>query len=200
MGVRFSPGAFLDMNIDVEKQRIRSEVRAELRTRGGVERLRKSRSIVAKIQKMDVFQQARTIMFYYATEEEVATQELIEVALESGKQVTLPYIDQATDEIRPSIVRSLNDDLGRGSYGIMEPKPGKRRSIELNQIDLIFVPGLAFDHKCHRLGRGKGYYDRFLETVPPHVKRFGLAFDFQVLDSIPVSDSDVSLDEVITNE
>ena len=73
------------------------------------------------------------------------------------------------------------------------------KAFDVNRLDLVFVPGLAFDLKNHRLGRGKGYYDRFLKTLPAHVKRWGLTFDFQLFNSIPVDGSDAPVDKVITN-
>ena len=187
------------MDIDLEKEKIRKIVRAELKKRPETERLNKSRAIAAKILNTDAFREAKTVMFYYAADEEVTTQKLIEEAFKTGKQVALPYIDQAAGEIQASIVENLSDDLARGSYDIMEPKPQKRKKIELDEIDLVLVPGLAFDRKGHRLGRGKGYYDRFLKTLPSGVKRYGLAFDFQMMEHIPANDSDARVDFVITN-
>jgi 5-formyltetrahydrofolate cyclo-ligase len=175
-------------------------MRAMLGNQKETERLNKSREIAEKILETEAFQKAKTIMFYDATDKEVTARELIEKALNEGKQVLLPYVDQMVSEIRPSLVKNLEDDLRRGNYDIMEPKPEKRRQVELNEIDLVLVPGLAFDRKGNRLGRGKGYYDRFLKILPPKAKRYGLAFDFQILARIPINDFDVRVDSVITNE
>ena len=188
------------MDINLEKEKIRKTMRAQLQTQTEKERLSKSRAIAAKILNINAFRQAKTVMFYYATDKEVATQELIQEALKEGKQVLLPYVDQTIRGIRPSMIENLNHDLAPGSYDILEPKPEKRKAVELSEIDLVLVPGLAFDRKGNRLGHGKGYYDRFLKTLPNRAKRYGLAFDFQVLDQVPINDFDVRLDLVLTNE
>jgi 5-formyltetrahydrofolate cyclo-ligase len=121
-------------------------------------------------------------------------------AQKKGKRILLPFIDQKVRQMHPSLLEDLEHDLVCGSYGIMEPKLEKRKKIELNEIGLALVPGLAFDRTGNRLGRGQGYYDRFLSLLPKQVKCVGLAFDFQVLDQIPVSDSDIRLDLIVTND
>lgn len=188
------------MSIDVEKEKIRKAMRFELKKHPETDRVNKSRVITEKISNLEPFQKAKTIMFYDATDEEVSTRELMERAKRKGKRILLPYVDQAAGKIRPSIINDLDKDLTHGNYDIMEPRPEKRRAIPLNEIDVVLVPGLAFDRKGNRLGRGKGYYDQFLSLLPKQVKRFGLAFDFQVLSRIPVNDLDVPLDLVVTND
>ena len=187
------------MNKALEKEKIRELMRAKLRSQPEEERVHKNQVITNQILKMKVFQQAKTILFYYALPEEVSTKQLIEEAIQMGKSAALPYVDLKAGDLWPSIIENLKADLASGNYGMMEPKPEQRRAIALEKIDLVLVPGLAFDLKGHRLGRGKGYYDRFLKTLPERVMCYGLAFDFQLLESIPVDSWDESLDQVITN-
>jgi len=84
-----------------------------------------------------------------------------------------------------------------GGYGILEPK--NPRAIDTNLLDCVLVPGIAFDRGGHRLGRGRGYYDRFLATLPCRVTRYGLAFDIQMFDHVPATASDVKVDRVFVN-
>ena len=88
-----------------------------------------------------------------------------------------------------------NVSLKRGPYGVCEP--AVRKSISLKQIDLVIVPGVAFDKKRNRLGRGKGCYDRFLKTLPADTPSIGLAFDFQIIPSVPSHKHDVSVKKLI---
>lgn len=83
-----------------------------------------------------------------------------------------------------------------GQYGILEPV--KKCRVSPEKIGLVVVPGIAFDKKGNRLGRGKGYYDRFLELLPESVPRIGLAFDFQILPFLPVNPHDLSVDSTIS--
>ena len=86
------------------------------------------------------------------------------------------------------------NDLATGCYGIKEPT-GKVFT-DFAKIDVAIIPGVAFDRQGHRLGRGKGYYDRLL-SVMPQVYKIGLCFDFQVVDNVPVDSHDIRMDEVI---
>jgi 5-formyltetrahydrofolate cyclo-ligase len=85
--------------------------------------------------------------------------------------------------------------LKKGPYGICEPVV--QRFVKREDLDLVIVPGVAFDRRGNRLGRGKGYYDRFLKKLPNEAISFGLAFDFQILPSLPATKTDVSVNKVI---
>ena len=99
-----------------------------------------------------------------------------------------------------SFVRSLRSGLRRGAYGILEPKKESCKPLDLSALDLVLVPGIAFDKKNHRLGRGLGYYDRFLQNLPSHIPTIGLAFDFQVVPRLPhLQVHDAQLSHVIVN-
>jgi 5-formyltetrahydrofolate cyclo-ligase len=82
-------------------------------------------------------------------------------------------------------VTSLKTDLETGPYGVKQPADDPAKTLAHDCLDIVIVPGVAFDRKNHRLGRGGGYYDRFLGSLPAHVRTVGLAFDFQVVDSLP---------------
>lgn len=85
------------------------------------------------------------------------------------------------------------EDLKQGSYGIWEPETQREY---INKIDLVIVPGIAFDKNKCRLGRGKGYYDRYF--MNKRIKKIGIGFDFQLLDEVPTSSFDIKMDKVIT--
>jgi 5-formyltetrahydrofolate cyclo-ligase len=87
--------------------------------------------------------------------------------------------------------------LKLGPYGVHEPV--EEKCLRLADLDLIIVPGLAFDKSGNRLGRGKGYYDRFLSKLPSDTQSVGLAFDFQILPFVPTTEHDVSVTRVISN-
>ena len=135
---------------------------------------------------------AETILMYYSLADEVNTHEAVDALVRSGKTVLLPrVIDGENMEIR---IYESRDDLAPGHYGIMEPT-GKLYTCYEN-IDVAVVPGMAFDAAGHRLGRGKGYYDRFLPKAT-HAYKIGVCFDFQKRAAIPADDFDVTMDCVI---
>jgi len=157
--------------------------------------LRKSRLIAEQLWKLPAIQQARNILFYASMPGEVDTLAMIEKAIFSGKQVALPIVEQNQRKIIPTLISSM-EDVHIGTYGITEPK-SPHKALALKDIDAVIVPGLAFDKQHHRLGRGAGYYDRFLRTLPKTVTTVGLAFDFQLTESLPTEAHDTRLQQVI---
>ena len=138
--------------------------------------------------------EAKTIMAYYSLPDEVNTHSLIDDLVSEGKTVLLPKVMGVdTMELRRYTGR---DDLQEGVYHILEPV-GKPFT-DYAAIDLILVPGLAFDAAGHRLGRGRGYYDRFLHSrVGFYCVKIGICFDFQKVDEVPVDAFDIPVDKVI---
>jgi len=155
---------------------------------------RKSRTIKEKLFRTQVFQKAKTVMFYIAFRGEVKTGEMIKEARKLGKIVAVPVCKKDRITLRPSIL-DANAELKKGPYGIYEP--ALERSVRLKDLDLVIVPGVAFDKKGRRLGRGKGFYDRFLKRLTKDTVSVGLAFDFQILPFLPATTHDVSVNKVI---
>ena len=138
--------------------------------------------------------EAQTIMAYYSLPDEVNTHALIDELVAEGKTVLLPKVTGAdTMELRRYTGRA---DLQEGAYHILEPVG--EPFTDLSAIDLILVPGLAFDAAGHRLGRGRGYYDRFLHSKNrPYCVKIGVCFDFQKVDDVPVDAHDLAMDKVV---
>ena len=138
--------------------------------------------------------EAQTIMAYYSLPDEVNTHALIDELVAEGKTVLLPKVMGAdTMELRRYTGRA---DLQEGAYHILEPVG--EPFTDLAAIDLILVPGLAFDAAGHRLGRGRGYYDRFLHSKNrPYCVKIGVCFDFQKVDEVPVDVHDIAMDKVV---
>lgn len=156
----------------------------------------KSLMIISRLKQLEEFSKAKVVMTYVSKSDEVDTIRLIRDMLKSGKRVVVPVVDKEKKELIPCEISSL-EELGSGAFGVMEPKPNNARVVDLNEIDLVIVPGRAFDKKCNRLGRGMGYFDRFLKK-PIKSKVVGLAFSEQIFDKIPVDENDVKVDAVVT--
>jgi len=176
------------------KSEIRSKILLKLKTQKEETRERKSRVILRKLFRQEEFVKAKVVMFYIAFDGEVNTGEMIKAAQRLGKTVTVPVCRKDSLTLRPCV---LDQDTGleKGPYGVYEPKC--RKFVNLEDLDLLVVPGVAFDKKGTRLGRGKGCYDRFLEKIPGDTPAVGLAFDFQILPKLPASAHDVSVKKVL---
>ena len=180
-----------------EKQRIRDSVLSNLKKQRREERGRRSLKIKKKLFLLSEFSKAKTVMFYISRPEEVDTWGIIRGALKRGKKVVVPITNVSKGRLE--IVRLLNLDRGlvMGPYGIYEPEESCRRPVPINQIDLVMVPGVAFDKQGNRLGHGKGYYDRFLRLIPRQVPVVGLAFSFQLLENLPHTSHDIPVSRVL---
>lgn len=120
----------------------------------------------------------------------------MEESWRKGKKVFVPRIDPGLKRMRMVQIENL-ESLKPGRYGILEPAPGSGRPGDPGDLDLAVVPGMAFDREGGRLGRGKGYFDRFLQEAGRAYK-IGLAFKFQLVEKVPCEAHDVRVDEVLT--
>ncbi len=176
---------------------LRNKLRSKLKTLAESARKKKSRIIIARLLRTRAFREAEHIFTYVALPEEVDTKPMIRRAIHLGKKIYIPRVEPASHRLAVYRIRGLKSGVRRGAYGILEPS-GKSMPVDLSRLDLLIVPGLGFDRKGRRLGRGKGYFDRFLKKVPKTVK-IGLAFREQILPRIPAEAHDVTMDRVITD-
>ncbi len=168
------------------KTELRQKVLTLLREQKEEERLAKSLVILDKLLKKLEFQKALTVLFYAAFDGEVDTFEMMQRAQQLGKRIGLPYIVRKEKRMIPTVVESIEKDLVAGPYGVKQPRETSReKTLSPDELDLVIVPGLAFDRHNHRLGRGQGYYDRFLKGLSARIPTIGLAFDFQIVDHLP---------------
>lgn len=152
-----------------------------------------AKKLFAQMQAFDPYRQARMTMAYMACRGEISLAPAIADMLESGRTPVLPRCE-APGLMTARRIRAVND-LMPGAYGLLEP--GERCEIvRPEEIDLILVPGTAFDREGHRLGQGGGYYDRFLKES--RALRAGVCHEFALLDSVPFEAHDEIMDYIIT--
>ena len=179
------------------KEQLRTTLLRRLKQQKEDERRRRSQTIRRKVFRLTAFRRAHTIGCYVALPYEVQTWQLIEEMLAQGKRVVVPVM-QPRNRLRLAEVRDPASDLAPGRFGVWEPKPGLRRPVPISEVDLLFVPGIAFDRRGHRLGHGQGYIDRFLARVSKTTTTIGLAFRFQLLDHLPTDPHDHAVQTVLT--
>jgi 5-formyltetrahydrofolate cyclo-ligase len=161
---------------------------------------RKSDEIRRKLLGMREFSEAGTILFYLALADEVQTRKMIEYSLKLGKIVAVPLIDSQNKQILISELKDPEKELESGTLGILQPKKNFYRPLKVEQLDLVIVPGVAFDKRGNRLGFGKGFYDRFLRKAPDRTKSIALAFELQLVDDIQPQSHDVAVNYIITEK
>lgn len=158
----------------------------------------KSEQIKKRLFEQDAFKKSKTVMFYVGKGDEVQTKDMILESMEMGKIVSVPYIKGGSREMHASLLKSFDRDLTKGEYGILSPKKESYRPINASSLDLIIIPGVCFDKNGNRIGRGGGYYDRFLKLVSKKVILIGLAFDFQIVSSVSYDGKDIPVHIIVT--
>ena len=159
------------------------------------ERMKASHKIVTNLLENPIYKSSSTIMAYASMPEEIQLNELFDNAFDSDKTLAIPLII-GSGTMRPVFLPSM-DSLEAGDFGILTVRQDCRKFVDFSDIDCIIVPGAAFDRSGNRLGLGGGYYDRFLKRVP-QAKRIALAFDYQLIDNIPIESHDAKVDVIIT--
>ena len=160
-----------------------------------------SRAICAAFTVLPAYAAAKTVMWYVDAGSEVRTRTTLPEALAHGKRVVVPWCVVETNELELFHLEAM-EELVEGAYKILEPREELRRLpakvVRPEDLDLVMVPGTAFDLRGGRMGQGKGYYDRLLARARPDAPLVALAFDCQIFDEIPVAPHDVFMDLVLT--
>jgi 5-formyltetrahydrofolate cyclo-ligase len=185
------------MNNDKQAQKndLRANIRAIVKGLPSEKRKSDSEKICALLKTQPFFQAARSILFFASLAEEPDLWPLLNETLAGNKMVALPCFDQDNQVYKPRRVTDLHVEILSGKFGIREPVE-TCIAIPPNDLDLILVPGVAFGLDGHRLGRGKGYYDRLLQNFTG--KKNGVAFDEQIVDSVPSEKNDMRMDLILT--
>ncbi|MDD4363003.1 MAG: 5-formyltetrahydrofolate cyclo-ligase [Atribacterota bacterium] len=162
--------------------------------------LDKSNKIANYLIKFDKYQQSENIMLYISTKSEVQTQKIINSAQSDNKNIFIPLIIKEKHDLLPSLIKNFQQELQIGDLGVYEPKINFQRVHPPEILDLVIIPGVAFTRQGYRLGRGGGYYDRFLSKLVQKTCKIALSFDFQIIEKIPVEKHDIAVDYIITEK
>lgn len=177
------------------KAQLRSEIRGILKNLSPGKRKRDSATICTLLQQQTFWQRATSMLFFAPLPNEVDVWPLLAEALAGGKLASLPRFDSRRECYAARRVQHLPREIVTGQFGIREPGAGCSE-IPPASLDLILAPGVAFDLRGHRLGRGRGFYDRLLAGAPG--VKCGVAFDEQIVNEVPAESLDVRMDFVLT--
>jgi len=180
------------------KRELRDRLRKVLADITAEQLAAKSELACRKLVERPEYRKAQTIMVFLSLAHEVDTTPLVLHAWQHDKRVLAPKVSWDQRRMIPVEIRSLTDDLAAGLLGVREPLAGAPYPIDL--IDLVVVPGLAFDAYGNRLGRGRGFYDRFLSNPELKAVACALAIEEQVVDSLPTGPGDRRVHMLVTDQ
>ena len=187
-------------DLTAQKKKIRKEMR-RLRDSLSASDLRsRSDAIEQRLRRLIDKRKAESIMFFIDFESEVQTRNSINRAIDDGKTVIVPVCSMdAGRKLLPSRLLDLQSEVEKSAFGVLEPKPEFRRPFPPEKLDLVVVPGLAFDEKGYRVGYGGGYYDRFLIRCPQAL-HVGVAYEMQMIECAFPSPWDIPVHKIITED
>lgn len=160
----------------------------------------KSNNIINNLFDLDIYKNSSFIMSYVAFRKEVQTENLIKHSLNIQKRIGVPITVPETKKLIVSEINDYDVELSPGHFNILTPKKEYIRETPPTLIDLVVVPGAVFDKNGYRVGYGGGYYDRFLKTLNEKAISIGLAYDFQLVHSVPRSKYDLPVDYILTEK
>lgn len=181
------------ISIQQQKKLLRAEIRQRKAEISFEDKKALSDNIWSQLEELDEFKSAKCVMLYWSMADEVNTQEFIE-KWASDKRIILPCVNDDLLELRE--YRGKEDLKPGDLYHI--PEPSGPLFHEEKEIELIVVPGVAFDMEGNRMGRGKAYYDKFLKRTNSF--KVGVGFNIQILEDIPYDELDVKMDLVLTHK
>lgn len=186
-------------DIQARKQALRQRIIAARDNLTPTLRASSSKHIVDQICGLATYKTARTVLGYLNFGSELAIEAWIRQALTDGKRVLLPRVNRASMLLELFEVKDIDSDVAAGAYGIREPVVERCERFEaLGEIDLILMPGVAFDREGGRLGYGGGYFDKLLAHLPHRPVLIAGAFAMQVVAEVPQEASDYKVDYLIT--
>jgi 5-formyltetrahydrofolate cyclo-ligase len=180
-----------------DKGDIRHQLRAKLTAMTDAQRQSKSLAATAFLTASPEFAAARVVMLYLSTPHELDTAQLALKCWQTQKTVVVPKVSWDQRRMLPVEITSLQTNMTTTGPGIREPASGQ--PIPINMIDLVIVPGMGFTNDGHRIGRGMGFYDRFL-ALPNFIGvSCGMGFEEQIVPKLPVLDHDMALSMLCTD-
>jgi 5-formyltetrahydrofolate cyclo-ligase len=158
-----------------------------------------SAAIVRTFESLPEYAAAKTVMYYVDVRSEVRTRQALPAAIAGSKKIAVPY---CVDGYLRLFHLTRMEDLATGMYGILEPRDELRdlpeKKVDVKEVDLIMVPGVAFDRRGARMGNGLGYYDKLLENARPDAALVAIAFECQLFPEIPVGEHDIFMHKLVT--
>ena len=182
----------------MDKALLRRQLCERLHVLTAEQKEQKSRRACLGLTSCRPFRQASIVMMFLSMPDEIDTTAAIRMAWQEGRTVVVPRVDWDHRTMTPIAVDSLDTNIAIERRGLRNPLSGA--VVDVERIELVVTPGLGFDRQGHRIGRGAGFYDRFFDDLRLRAVRCGLCFSEQVVESVPIEESDRSVDWLVTDE
>lgn len=186
-----------------DKKVLRKEILAKRKIISQKEKAEMDTIIECRFYETKYYKEAEKIFIYISFDSEINTKSMISRAIADGKKVYVPRTEYKTKLMEAIEIKSLDNLIEEEKYGILEPSI-EEPAIDPNELDLIVVPGVAFDRNGGRMGYGAGYYDRYFKRIDnsntKRITKLVLAYDFQILNKVPMNKQDVPIDFIITEK
>jgi len=182
----------------ISKSEIRKQVLSRRDALDASQRASLSKTITARLLALSSYASARCVMAYMSIGSEFETAAFVTDLQAQGKTLVLPRAPRGSRALELYAVRDLQQDLAAGVWGIREPRPDTCRVVQLDEVDFVLVPGVAFTARCERLGYGGGFYDQLIGRFPRRPPLVAAAFALQIVPRLPLSPRDKPVDSVIT--
>lgn len=179
-----------------DKTELRKKIRELKRAVSAEEKLRRSEAVMLRVEALPEFEKARVVLLYWSMADEVQTHDFVNRWYDK-KVLLLPCVEG--DDLLLRQYTGPECLVAGEQFGIGEPAATLPVFTELERVEMIVVPGVAFDRTGNRMGRGRGFYDRLLKSTPNAVK-VGVAYDFQMIESVPVEPHDVKMNLVVSEQ
>ena len=182
------------------KADIRSEMATQLGKLSSAELKEKTSEIENRLFEFANFLEAKIVLLYVSSVNEVRSEAMIKRAFDHNKIVVLPMLNNGSRNILLYKIDQYPKGMRSGTSGKLEPNPDKCRKVPIDCIDIAIIPGVAFDEKGGRVGPGDGFYDRLIPHLPITTRKVALALDNQVLAQVPTESHDKQVDIIITEK
>ena len=185
-------------DIILAKKALRAAMKARLSLVPAEDAERASRGVLSRLEHLDQWNRAETVLAFLSMKDEIGTACILRQALAQGKALAVPKV--VGDNLVFYHISDIEKEVAPGAFGILEPVPGLSpldTQALSGQRALILVPGLAFDKENYRLGRGKGFYDRFFASCGNSLYKIGIGYSFQLVDQVSHEAHDLKLDSII---
>ena len=187
-------------DIRAVKKNMRTAMKARLADVSPHDTLHASLSVLAQLESLEQWKRAETVLAFLSMKDELDTTPILKKVLEQGKILAVPKV--TGEDLVFYRIQDLKKDVAPGAFGILEPVSGLcpvSAETLSEHHSVALVPGLAFDKEKFRLGRGKGFYDRFLASAVDSLYKIGIGYSFQLVEKVPREPHDKALDLVITS-
>jgi 5-formyltetrahydrofolate cyclo-ligase len=187
-------------DIKQKKLEIRNNIEAAIKNFSDAEIAKKRKIIESRLFEFANFVEAKIALLYITRGIEIDTMKIIKRSLEKNKVVVIPVF--GTDKYKVNLfkVDHPDTDLKPGSSGMLEPNGKRCKVVPIDCIDIAIIPGIAFDEKGGRIGKGEGYYDRLIPKLPITTRKVSVAFEEQVVQQVPMTSHDKHVDIIITDK